>query len=140
MIPLTANVSQADRVIMFTALVRFRAPQTGPVGSGRDVVPYVKLPETPVAGRYVVVGENSRTDEDMVSTPLGRMKGMEVHSQTFQSLADGNVLRQLSSPKLVCVAWALLTALVMSFTITVPSRVPSVFHISAPVSGWLALK
>ena len=134
-IPLTANVSQADRVIMFTALVRFRAPQTGPVGSGRDVVPYVKLPETPVAGRYVVVGENSRTDEDMVSTPLGRMKGMEVHSQTFQSLADGNVLRQLSSPKLVCVAWALLTALVMSFTITVRRTLPALLLLGLGYSG-----
>lgn len=122
-VPLLATVHQADQVILFTILTRYREPSTGPSGSGHQVVPYVKLPEVDVAGRYVVVGENTKSDADTVATPLGRMKGMEVHAQTFQSLVDANQLRVLGYPGLLLGGWAVVMALVMTRTDTARSTV-----------------
>jgi adenylate cyclase len=117
-IPLMAYVRQRDDAIIMTLPVRYHQPATGPGPDGASVVPYVQLPETPVDGGYVVIGENTDSNVDLVTTPVGAMKGLEVHAQTFQSLADGSYLRLLSSPRWLVVAVALLFAVVLAFAPT----------------------
>lgn len=116
-IPVIAYVRQRDNALIMTFPVRFHEPATGPSGKGSNlVVPYVELPETQVAGKVVVVGENSRTNVDLVTTPLGQMKGMEVHAQTFQSLKEQDYLRMLSWPLLAPLALGMIFSVILSFT------------------------
>jgi CHASE2 domain-containing sensor protein/class 3 adenylate cyclase len=115
-IPLFAYVRQRDNALILTFPVRFQSPATGPAGTGQQVISFVDLPDTEVAGRVIVIGENSQSNVDLVATPLGQMKGMEVHAQTYQSLLHGDYLRLLAWPMLASLLLGLVYGGVLSQT------------------------
>jgi CHASE2 domain-containing sensor protein len=68
------------------------------------VIPYQDLvdPRSPALrqmfGKIVVVGENTSSEKiDVVETPVGKMKGFEVHAQILNTLLDG-FFPQFSQP------------------------------------------
>ena len=91
----------------YLSSIIYHPAATGPDGGhaeGFQVVPYHELvdPKSPrlkeVCGKIVVVGENSASPSlDVVQTPVGRMKGFEVHAQLLNTLLDG-FFPQVSQP------------------------------------------
>lgn len=82
----------------------FHQPATGPEGKpgqpGRlRVIPYLKIADgdpqalQAVKGKYVLVGDNRTGESDLYNTPVGRMKGVEIHAQALDMLLQNRVSR-----------------------------------------------
>jgi class 3 adenylate cyclase/CHASE2 domain-containing sensor protein len=77
----------------------YNLPATGPegkAGPGRyRLVSYRRLldPNDPifasVSGSIVMIGDNTKTDTDLFQTPVGEMKGVEIHAQILDTLLNG---------------------------------------------------
>ncbi len=84
---------------LFTLPINFLPPATGPDASQNPhaltVVPYWALldPDSPLLeqtrGAIVVVGDNSSKDTDVYPTPVGPMKGFEIHAQALNTVLTG---------------------------------------------------
>lgn len=95
-IPVQAHYAEGTKVTVFTFDLKFHTPATGPnhkSGPGTyRVLSYLDLlqPSPDVskslAGKVVVIGENTTSDNDLVTTPVGPMKGFEVHAQCLDRL------------------------------------------------------
>lgn len=95
-IPVTGHYAEGTRVTVFTFDLKFHTPATGtghkPGPGSYRVISYLDLldpsPELSqsLAGKVVVIGENTTTDNDLVMTPVGPMKGFEVHAQCLDRL------------------------------------------------------
>lgn len=101
-----ASMEAPDRqgqpqVISYRAPIRYSLPSTGPGGKPEDgripVIPYLKVadedPETLafLKNKFVFIGETTRGDTDIVDTPRGKMKGVEVHAHIFDTLLQNKV-------------------------------------------------
>ena len=82
----------------------FHQPATGPNGRpgerGRlNVIPYLKIADGDpkalemVKHKYVLVGDNRTGESDLYNTPVGRMKGVEIHAQALDMLLQNRVSR-----------------------------------------------
>jgi len=82
----------------------FHPPATGPVGKpgapGRlPVIPYLKIadgdPEAlrAVKNKFVLIGDNRQGSIDLYTTPVGDMKGVEIHAQAFDMLLQNRIPR-----------------------------------------------
>lgn len=102
--PLSFPVNQSEEnsgeqiIRTVRATTVYSPPVTGPDAGknrGYTVVPYESLidPASPVlaslAGRIVMIGDNRRGDADIISTPVGKMKGIEVHAQILDTILNG---------------------------------------------------
>ncbi|MEW6282517.1 MAG: adenylate/guanylate cyclase domain-containing protein, partial [Candidatus Eremiobacterota bacterium] len=85
--------------------IRYHPPATGLSGQpGRPgrfpVVPYHRLldPHDPIFqqmdGRIVLIGENTHSDTDLYQTPVGPMKGVEIHANILDMLLSNRILRR----------------------------------------------
>lgn len=103
--------------------VNFHAPATGPgnkAGPGTyRLISYIDLIEPSeelreeLRGKVIIVGENTSLPDDIVTTPVGRMKGFEAHAQCLDRLLHHEFYT--SVPETVNFQIALgLTALVAS--------------------------
>ncbi|MBI3929421.1 MAG: adenylate/guanylate cyclase domain-containing protein [Armatimonadetes bacterium] len=99
------TVSQdEDDTVYYKFPIAFHPPATGPdrcAEGGFPVVPYHRLmnPEDPILaqleGAIVVVGENTASSDDVIGTPVGRMKGFECHAQILNTLLAGTFIRSV---------------------------------------------
>ncbi len=82
----------------------FHKPATGPEGKpgegGRlTVIPYLKIadgePEAlkAVRNKYVLIGDTRTGESDLYNTPVGKMKGVEIHAQALDMLIQNRVSR-----------------------------------------------
>lgn len=86
----------------YETLVVYRPPVTGPQAQDRPEG-YVSVhrlldPEDPffkrARGTVVLIGQNVKDERDLFRTPLGPMKGVEIHAQTLATLWSGPSLIQ----------------------------------------------
>jgi adenylate cyclase len=112
-IPVLISMNQNNQAAIFMLPIRYATPQTVSGATGPNVVSFVDLPETDVAGKYVFIGENTNSEVDVVKAPNGRMKGVEAHAHAFSALLTGAYLQQIKQAKLlyVLMAFALLAFL-----------------------------
>jgi class 3 adenylate cyclase/CHASE2 domain-containing sensor protein len=91
-------------VISLQAPIYYHPPATGPDGKpgapGRfPVIPYLKIADgdpaalRAVHNKFVLIGDNRRGESDLYNTPLGKMKGVEIHAQALDSLLRNQVPR-----------------------------------------------
>lgn len=95
-IPVETHHSEGTDLTVLTFDLKFHRPATGPghqPGAGTyRVVSYMDLLEpTPellqsLQDKIVVIGENSSSEDDVVETPAGGMKGFEGHAQCIDRL------------------------------------------------------
>jgi len=118
-IPVSVSGPDALGVRTYHMPICYTPPATGPDRqTGPDVfpvVPYLKLldSESPELARMkdavVFIGENTSSDNDLMRTPVGRMKGVEVHAQIYNTLLEGPRWRWPEAPTyggiLLLVAW-----------------------------------
>ncbi|MCA9792657.1 MAG: CHASE2 domain-containing protein, partial [Candidatus Eremiobacteraeota bacterium] len=86
----------------YETLIVFRPPVTGPEAqdhSDRYISVHRLLdPEDRffkrAAGTVVLIGQNLKDDVDLFRTPLGSMKGVDIHAQAFETLWHGPRLVQ----------------------------------------------
>jgi class 3 adenylate cyclase/CHASE2 domain-containing sensor protein len=88
----------------FRFSVVYGPPATGPDASQRPgtyrVIPYRELVQSDSAvlrslsGCVVCVGDNTSGETDLVTTPVGRIKGVEVHARALDTLLHGPLVRQ----------------------------------------------
>lgn len=105
---LPVSVSGTEVVRAFHMPVVYTPPATGPDHqTGPDVlpvVPYLKLRnvDDPVTRSLkdciVFIGDNSSNDSDLLRTPVGRMKGVEIHAQIFNTMLEGPRWRWPQTP------------------------------------------
>ena len=90
------------RLQLYQVPIRFRPPVTGPhaVTPGPltfPKIPYLSLVDgdpaalAQVKGKIVLVGETASGDDDIIDTPLGRMKGIEGHAAVLDTLLSGRI-------------------------------------------------
>ena len=95
-IPVQSHYTEGTKVSVFTFDLKFHTAATGPgnkpaPGTYR-VISYMDLLEPnpdqlrSLAGKVVVIGENTTSENDLVMTPIGPMKGFEVHAQCLDRL------------------------------------------------------
>lgn len=113
-IPLRVAVNPSDDAVIFMLPIQFDAPVTTRHEPSEKVVSYVDLPETEVDGSFLFIGENTDTDVDIIRTPVGLMKGVEGHVQTYVALRDGRYLRQMEFPIFIFAVMALSLAVILS--------------------------
>jgi adenylate cyclase len=136
-IPIQAHHSEGTKVTVFAFDLKFHPPATGPnhkPGAGTyRVIPYLDLlapsPELldSLAGKVVVIGENTTSDNDIVTTPVGAMKGFEAHAQCLDRLIHHDFYTAVSDQANLQVT-AVLIALVAMLGL-----------LRWPLSGMLAL-
>ncbi|MFN8612392.1 MAG: adenylate/guanylate cyclase domain-containing protein [Vulcanimicrobiota bacterium] len=91
-------------VVNLLAPITFHHPATGPEGKpgapGRlPVIPYLKIADgdpaalEAVRGKFVLIGDNRRGESDLYNTPVGKMKGVEIHAQALDTLLRNRVPR-----------------------------------------------
>ncbi len=95
-IPVEAHHNEGTDVTVLTFDLKFHQPATGPdhqPGPGTyRVVPYLDLldpsPELleSLRDKVVVIGENTSSENDVIETPAGPMKGFEGHAQCIDRL------------------------------------------------------
>lgn len=105
---LPVSVTGTENLRFYHMPICYTPPATGPDRkTGPDVfpvVPYLKLldSDSPELARLkdaiVFVGENTKSDNDLMRTPVGRMKGVEVHAQIFNTLLTGPRWRWPQAP------------------------------------------
>lgn len=106
-IPVSVSVSQSDEAVIFLLPIKYSEPHTAIESAEANVVSFVDLPETEVADKFILIGENSQSDIDVVKAPTGRMKGVEAHAQLLSALLTGEYLRQMRNPGLLYLLLAL---------------------------------
>lgn len=102
--PLRLEAQQLDRgrLQLYQVPVRFRPPVTGPQAVAPGPLTFPKLPYLALAdgdpqalsqvkGKIVLVGETTSGDDDIIDTPVGRMKGVEGHANVLDSLLSGRL-------------------------------------------------
>lgn len=102
--PLRLETQQLDRgrLQLYRVPVRFRPPVTGPQAVGPSPLTFPRLPYLALAdgdpqalsqvkGKIVLVGETTSGDDDIIDTPVGRMKGVEGHANVLDSLLSGRL-------------------------------------------------
>ncbi len=127
-IPLEVQSTGADVTYVFD--VGFHPAATGPnhvPGSGTyRVIPYMELvdpaPELmdSLRGRIVVIGENTATESDAFDTPVGVMKGFEIHAQVFDRLLHQDFTTMLSAEANGWLTVALVTLVASLALVTWP--------------------
>ncbi|MCA9777601.1 MAG: adenylate/guanylate cyclase domain-containing protein [Candidatus Eremiobacteraeota bacterium] len=100
-IPCEVSISSADEAVIFLLPIRYAKPQTAIPKPGPNVVSYVDLPETEVAGKFIWIGEASQAPIDVVKAPTGKMKGVEAHANALNALLSGSYLRLMGNPSLL---------------------------------------
>ncbi|MFA7481176.1 MAG: adenylate/guanylate cyclase domain-containing protein [Vulcanimicrobiota bacterium] len=111
-IPVSVSVNQNLGLIVFSLPIRYGLPQTY-LDSGPNVVSFVDIPDTELAGKYLFIGENTRTAIDVVKTPTGFMKGVEAHAAAFSALLEGSYLQQITNAELLYPGLALVLLLLL---------------------------
>ncbi len=91
-----ANDKEEPTLLIYRVPVRFHPPSTGPEGkAGPDripVIPYMKvLEEDPSTLKFlehkvILVGDTTRTRNDLLDTPVGPMKGVEIHANLYDTI------------------------------------------------------
>ncbi|GMU51163.1 MAG: hypothetical protein AMXMBFR33_03090 [Candidatus Xenobia bacterium] len=82
-------------------LPRATGPDLSPSRRAMPVIPYHELidPDSPtlkaVKDAVVIVGDNTDGDTDLYPTPVGPMKGFEIHAQILNTLLTGPYARPL---------------------------------------------
>ena len=102
--PVRLEAQQLDRgrLQLYQVPVRFRPPVTGPQAVAPGPLTFPKLPYLALAdgdpqalsqvkGKIVLVGETTSGDDDIIDTPVGRMKGVEGHANVLDSLLSGRL-------------------------------------------------
>jgi len=102
--PLRLETQQLDRgrLQLYRVPVRFRPPVTGPQAVVPSPLTFPRLPYLALAdgdpqalsqvkGKIVLVGETTSGDDDIIDTPVGRMKGVEGHANVLDSLLSGRL-------------------------------------------------
>lgn len=115
---------QGGRELYMLPIV-FLPPATGPGarqdGSSFPVIAYDQLLDPTskeldrVKGAIVLVGDNSSGDTDLYQTPVGLMKGVEIHAQTLNTLLNGPYLRY--APDWVNDLYTLVFCLALTLTV-----------------------
>lgn len=95
-IPVEGHYTEGTDVTVFTFDIKFHPPATGPghkPGPGTyRVVSYLDLLEPSpellesLRDKVIVIGENTSSENDVVETPAGPMKGFEGHAQCIDRL------------------------------------------------------
>lgn len=89
-------------VVNLLAPLSLNPPATGPEGKpgapGRlRVIPYLKIADgdpaalKSVKNKFILIGDNRRGESDLYNTPLGKMKGVEIHAQALNSLLQNRI-------------------------------------------------
>ncbi len=112
-IPLRVAVNPSDDAVVFMLAIQFASPLTTHQVVSEKVVSYVDLPEQNVDGRFIFIGENTDSDVDIIRTPVGLMKGVEGHVQTYVALRDGHFLSQIKYPVAIFFAMAVFLGLIL---------------------------
>lgn len=101
LIPLLAASREAG-VQSYGIPLRFHPPSCGTQGKpgapGRFAVrSYLEVADANPAAladlknKFVLIGENTQTDNDVLDTPAGRLKGVEVHATVLDALLRGDI-------------------------------------------------
>lgn len=139
--PLSLEVTSTSQagVDVLLAPIHYHPPATGPQGQpgapGRiKVVPYLKVADQDPAtlaemqGKFVLIGENTTGNDDVYDTPVGRMKGVEIHAQVFDALLHGATPRvPLPGTALMHQAQILIAILCLSLGVLL-KRQPSLYR------------
>jgi adenylate cyclase len=94
--PLLSGSTHAD-VQSYGIPLRFHPPSTGTQGKpgapGRfSVRSYLEIADADdkaladLRNKFILIGENTQTDNDVLDTPAGRLKGVEVHATVLDAL------------------------------------------------------
>lgn len=120
-IPIHLDPNQDTGLSISQFDLKFHGPATGPghrSGPGRyRVIPYLDLlhpsPELRASLQdcVVVIGENTSSDNDLVSTPVGQIKGFEVHAQAFDRLLHQDFTQTLGARTNAMIATVLIGTL-----------------------------
>ena len=119
----------------FEILIRFGPPATapgrGPEANSYRYVPFWRLLDqddpiySEIEGCYLLVGQvvrsGSSASVDVVETPVGPIKGVEVHARTLDSLLNDNYMRRVGDE--LTITWMLLIGL-LSAGLTAVTRSP----------------
>lgn len=95
----------AQEPFLFSKIpIQYHPPVTGPAGKanldkgntqGFQRISYCQLVEKEpselkhLRGKILVVGDSSSSPTDVIATPIGQMKGFEVHAQILNTLMEG---------------------------------------------------
>ena len=102
--PLRLETSRAEErgIVNLMVPLTFHQPATGPEGKpgqkGRlPVIPYLKIadgdPEAlrAIKNKYVLIGDTRTGESDLYNTPVGKMKGVEIHAQALDMLIQNRI-------------------------------------------------
>ena len=102
--PLVAEVNEAGEptLLIYRVPVRFHPPSTGPLGKLEPsqrfpVIPYMRVlerdPETlkQLEHKIVLVGDTTKTRNDLLDTPVGLMKGVEIHANLYDTILRNRI-------------------------------------------------
>ncbi|MBS2038420.1 adenylate/guanylate cyclase domain-containing protein [bacterium] len=102
--PLRLETTPAEEHDLVTLLapIYFHPPATGPEAKpgapGRfPVIPYLKIADgdpaalQAVRNKFVLIGDNRRGESDLYNTPVGQLKGFEIHAQALDTLLRNRV-------------------------------------------------
>ncbi len=107
-LPVSVTTSRQMDMRAYHMPVVYTPPATGPDHrTGPDVIrviPYLGLlqPDSEATRSLkdciVFIGDNSSNDSDLLRTPVGRMKGVEIHAQIFNTMLEGPRWRWPQTP------------------------------------------
>jgi class 3 adenylate cyclase/CHASE2 domain-containing sensor protein len=127
-----------DPFLFFKIPIQYHSPVTGPAGKaelargktqGFQRISYTKLVEQDATqlnnlrGKILVVGESSSSPTDVIATPVGQIKGFEVHAQILNTVIEGVWLeRALSGTPLYKLNIAVILGFSIAFSLALSSR------------------
>ena len=151
---LEVNRFEQGQFVNYLIPLYYHPPATGPEGQpgapGRmKVIPYLKIADgdpqalAEVKGKYIIIGDNRTGQSDLFRTPVGEMKGMEIHAQAFDSLLHNRIPRYpLQGTQFLNESLALITLLCLVLNLLL-QRQPSLLRCLLVgvlgLAGWEAM-
>ncbi len=129
-IPVDFQSDQLDGLAKTVFEVKFHRPATGvghePGEGTYPVIPYLDLLEpspellSGLRDKVVIIGENTASENDAFSTPLGVMKGFEIHAQCFDRLLNSDFYTAVSPATNDLITLTLITLVASLALVTWP--------------------
>ena len=129
-IPVEFQSDELDGVAKTLFEMKFHRPATGsehqPGDGTYPVIPYLEMldPSPELLARFrdkiVVIGENTDSENDAFTTPVGVMKGFEIHAQCFDRLLNGDFYTSVSPQNNELIAVTLVTLIASLALVTWP--------------------